>query len=521
MSSWQLAFVRDPERWGPEPAEGVLGVRDLKAAVDRTGLRPGDPVFVRPDFRVDPDLLDFVLSQQFRKLERSTKVNYSTDIRLLLDWLWRRGLAWWQATEIDLDAYREFRCSSPLNPSRIGGSKWDREAAAFTLLYKWAKVDPLPIDAGRREHRAANARQRNVQWLTPRTWRLWQDLGLRGLRVDGSRRHGWDGRTELRNTAFVQLQLGSGLRRQEGSGLLTFELPDKKLGRGLYLHGTVPWALTRSKATRVFYSRVDALQQVTAYRESERAWAVHQAQRKGRYDALPIRLVTGVTRGSKPVVKWVDRDGRAGQHELAALDYRERQWLYTEGPEGPEPLWLWLTEEGMPMLPDRWNAMFRQANLRCEEALLTAQERKTPQHLRTAEARGRVPYATPRMTRHSFALHMLVVLNDLVDRKYGLSPAERRDFALLYGDPWWLVKELLGHVDVETTRTHYLSPVQHLRLESILAFDDPNLEPDTAGEGMGEARVTSLFARLAKETSGVQDLDVLMDRYPMSVEVSA
>ncbi len=246
MSGWRLVFVRDPERWGPEPERGVLGIQDLKAAVERVGLRPGDPVFVRPDFRVDPDLLDFVLSQSFRRLARSTRRNYATDIRLLLEWLWSRGLAWWQATEEDLDAYREFRCSSPLNPSRIGGDKWDREAAAFTLLYKWAKADPLPIDAGRREHRAANARQRNVQWLMPRTWRLWQDLGLRGLQVDGSRLHGWDGRTELRNTAFVQLQLSSGLRRQEGSGLLTFELPDQKLGRGC----AWPMSAPRSAAAR-------------------------------------------------------------------------------------------------------------------------------------------------------------------------------------------------------------------------------------------------------------------------------
>ncbi|MGC0417886.1 hypothetical protein ABIA38_003402 [Embleya sp. AB8] len=74
----------------------------------------------------------------------------------------RGSLAWWQATEQDLAAYREFRCSSPLNPKRIGGAKQNREAAAFTLLYRWGKVDPLPIDAGRREDRAANARQRNV-----------------------------------------------------------------------------------------------------------------------------------------------------------------------------------------------------------------------------------------------------------------------------------------------------------------------------------------------------------------------
>ncbi|WP_326615316.1 site-specific integrase (plasmid) [Streptomyces scopuliridis] len=516
MAGWQVVFVRDWHEWGQSPEEGVLGIRDLKSAVGGIGLRPGDPVFLRPDCKVDPDLLDFVLSPEFCRLARSTREDYATDIRLLLDWLWDRGAAWWQADEKDLAAYREWRCDSPLNPARIGGAKWDREAAALTKLFTWGKVRPLPVDTGRRSDRAADARRRNVRWLTPRTWRWWMDLGLRGLRMDGSPRPGWDGRTELRNTAFVQLQLSSGLRRQEGGGLLTLELPTQKLGRGLYAHGTVPWALTRSKKTRVFYARADALQQVTAYRETERAWAVQQAQRKGRYDNLPgTWLVTDVTRGLKPKVAWVDGDGTVGRADLGGLNWRERQRLFTEGPDGPEPLWLWLTEEGLPMLPDRWNTVFRLANLRCEEELLTARERETPRHLRTAEARGRVPWAIPHGTRHSFALFMLIVLNDLVERKYGLTPDQRRDFTNLFGDPWWLVAELLGHSDVETTKEHYLSPVRHMRLESILAFDDEDEAAPGSGASGVESRVTGLFARLARETSGIQDLDTLMDPHPM------
>lgn len=31
MDEWWLVFVPDPERWGPLPEEGVLGVRDLPA----------------------------------------------------------------------------------------------------------------------------------------------------------------------------------------------------------------------------------------------------------------------------------------------------------------------------------------------------------------------------------------------------------------------------------------------------------------------------------------------------------
>jgi hypothetical protein len=162
------------------------------------------------------------------------------------------------------------------------------------------------------------------------------------------------------------------------------------------------------------------------------------------------------------------------------------------------------------MLPDRWNTVFRQANQRCEQALLPPEERETPRLLRVAEIRGKVPYATPHSMRHSMALYMLILLNELMDKKYGLTAVDRRDFAQLYGDPWWLVKTLLGHRDVETTKEHYLRPVLHLQLESILAFDTE----DEHGEMDERKDLNGLFARLARETSGIQDIERLVEARP-------
>lgn len=156
--------------------------------------------------------------------------------------------------------------------------------------------------------------------------------------------------------------------------------------------------------------------------------------------------------------------------------------------------------------------MFWQANQRCEEALLTPEEREIPRPLRSAAVRGKVPYATTHAARHSMALYMLIVLNEIMDKKYGLTAADRRDFAQLYGDPWWLVKTLLGHRDVETTKEHYLSPVMHLQLESILAFDTE----DEHGETDGTNDLNGLFAQLARETSGIQDIELLVDALPVS-----
>lgn len=506
MNEWHVEWVPDPERWGPLPTGGVLGVRDVPGAVARIGLKPGDPVYIRPDGMVDTELLDFVRSKEFRNLERESKRNYATDIRILLEFLSSRGVSWQKATEQDLADFRDWRCRAPENPQRIGGTKWNREAAAFTKLFKWGNVHPLPVDVSRREDRAADSVTARVSWLTPRTWGLWSDVGLRGHTRAGVAAPGWESRTEIRNTSFVQLLLSSGLRRQEGGSLLTFELPTQHLRHGRYLHGRIAGAVTRSKNTRTFYASMDSVGQVEAYVQSERAWAVQRAQEQGAYERLPVmRLVTKVTRGLKPKVEWVDADGVVGGHDLNLLDWRERQWLFLDGPDGPEPAWLWLTEQGLPMLPDRWNGVFRSANLRCEEMLLTEEERKIERKFRLAEVRGKTPYATPHSARHSMALFMLILLNELFESRYGLTKKDRRDFAQLFGDPWWLVKTILGHVDVETTKRHYLAPVSHLHLESILAA------AETTDTGQDVEDVDGVFSRLARETVGIQDIDTLLE----------
>jgi site-specific recombinase XerD len=464
------------------------------------GLQPGDPVFLSPEFRVDGDLLDFVRASEFRKLEQESKRNYATDYRLLLEYLSSRGVHWREATRQHLRDYRTWRCDAPENPQRIGGSKWNREAAAFTLLYKWAKVSPLPVDIGKREDRAPDAGKDRVSWLTPRTWRLWMDIGLRGHGRDGLPSAEWAGRTEYRNTAFVGLLLSSGLRRQEGGGLLTFEVPRQLLQRGRYCHGQVPAALTRAKNNRTYYASVESVRDVETYERSERAWAVQRAQQEGRYERLPVmRVITKVSRGLKPRVHWVDRDGVEGEQALALLTWQERQWLFIDGPEGPEPAWLWLTERGLPMDPHSWNAVFRSANVRCEVVLRPAEGPLWDIH------RPYAPYATPHSGRHSMALYMLVVLNELMEARFGLSPAERRDFALLFGDPWFLVQTLLGHADVELTKRIYLAPVTHLRLSSILACLDDEEPSKQPGD------LDGVFARIARETSGIQDLDLRLD----------
>ncbi|MCX4757843.1 site-specific integrase [Kitasatospora purpeofusca] len=474
------------------------------------GMRVGDAVFVGPDYRVDPLLCRFGQSSAFRGYEQETKRNYATDISLLLAFLSRRGRHWTDAREKDLNDFRSWRLDAPANPDRVGNSKSNRELAAFAALYKWAKrekyVPASPVTmrqvsdlhGGTKEvpDGLRKAAPSDMHWLTPRTWRLWMDIGLRGHTRAGVVEPGWLGRVEDRNTAFVRLLVSSGLRRQEGGSLLTFEVPGTRLGGSRYCRGRVSGAVTRSKASRTFYCSTEAVRDIESYVESSRAWAVRKAQVKGRYDKLTdMRLVTEVTRGPKRKVRWTARDGVVFEQLLDSLTWRERATLFTEGPDGPEPLWLWLNEAGLPFQPHSWDAVFRTANQRCRAAL------EPPAELRADPHKVYSPYATVHGARHSMALFMLVVLNSLMDQRFGLSPSERRDFALLYGDPWHLVQGLLGHATRQVTVDTYLAPVRHLQLQSLLAEVEEPLSaplPD----------LDDLFARVAREADGIQDIDV-------------
>ena len=72
------------------------------------------------------------------------------------------------------------------------------------------------------------------------------------------------------------------------------------------------------------------------------------------------------------------------------------------------------------------------------------------------------------MLRHSFALRMLLTLMHAFDRRMGLSAEDRREYRLLFGDPWVLVQTLLGHSSPETTRNIYLEPVSGLHVDLFL-----------------------------------------------------
>lgn len=504
VSGWRVYWV---------PAERFVGSKRLPEACDweglqdremRSGVRAGSPILLSPECGVDGRLARFMVRSSFSRLSQETKRNYITDYCVFFDFLRRREKDWNEATSDDLWDFEDWRLRALENPRRVSGARWNRGLAALGRLYSWAvknghvPVNPIETREAVGRHgqtvdvpaaRAKDAKSSDVRWLTPRMFRRWVDVGLRGFSADGLPDSGWGGRLADRNAAFAGLLFSSGLRLTEAASLLTVEVPLQGNQARRYHTGRLAAAVTKSKRARTFYVPTAIVGEIEAYCESSRAAAIRQAQRKGRYDSLPtMRLVTSISGHRVTVLHWRDQNGVIGQTALARASVEERAMLFTEGPEGPEPLWLWVNESGMPLRSGSWEGVFRAATERCGKIL--------------SGAGGEAPFCTPHMCRHSFALHMLVALHHAMDARFGLTPQERRDFRLLYGDPWRMVQDLLGHADVETTRRTYLAPVSDLRLDSLLS--SPPSGEDLGTPGVDD--VSRILGRLAAESGLIQDL---------------
>lgn len=169
---------------------------------------------------MDEVLSRYLCRSSFARLAPETKRNYTDDYCLFFDFLWGRGKNWSGATADDLWDFEDWRTRSLRNPRRVGGARWNRGLTALAWLYEWAvrhehvRTSPVVMrsvpgrNGGSIQVPAAsskNARASEVRWLTPRAFRRWVEVGLRGFGDDGAPSPRWAGRMADRNGAFADL----------------------------------------------------------------------------------------------------------------------------------------------------------------------------------------------------------------------------------------------------------------------------------------------------------------------------
>lgn len=255
---------------------------------------------------------------------------------------------------------------------------------------------------------------------------------LPGGRPDSS----WRGLHDERNCLFADLLIFTGMRLGEAASLLVAELPGIRSSAGRVPAMSLAAAVTKRSRARAVFPPLRLVRALHRYESIERGELVERMRAMGRYRAGDDTVL--VRRAGLRSVSLAD--GRAvGVGKLDPLTRRHLIRIDGSG-ELTGPLMLWLGDDGLPLQPAAWQAVFARANDRCARFGLEVR-------------------ATPHMLRHSFAVHMLGLLlrqtvAALGEAHTGGSLTSAQAKRLLVGNPMRKLQLLLGHRNEATVYTY-------------------------------------------------------------------
>ncbi|OBI78313.1 hypothetical protein A5664_18025 [Mycolicibacterium fortuitum] len=450
--------------------------------LDHAEVAVGTPYLLSPAFEYDTELNSFFRSSVMLHRPENSLAAYARDMAAFFTFLWvaRDRKSWRAALEADHLAYKSWRTKE----LHCSGSTWGREVATVNVFYKWAlqegicPANPIPQRAARLRPRGRlgsaasevsvpatgphHARREKIQWLPPKSYREWRDIGIRGYGLDGLPDAGFRGRWIGRNAAFCDLMVRTGLRRAEQNSLTVFDLPRDPLpsNRG-YQRFWLPASIAKWGSARWIYVPVGTVRELSVYRELDRKDIVESARARGIYRRIRSPLV--IQDPSRPEIILTSGLGAGKRVQLEHMSASERQRVFIDTNDGLEPAAFWLSEEGMPLAAGTWTGIFATASDRCE-------------------AKGSEVRCHPHMLRHSFAVVTLEQLQRGHLRELsGMSPAQRTHYTQVFGDPLDWVRRRLGHASVATTQA-YLHCLAELEMETRMelvpdSWADPRDSP--------------------------------------------
>ncbi|MFJ2202834.1 site-specific integrase [Streptomyces violaceusniger] len=462
------------------------------------GHRPlipeGMPVLVDDDLRFEegPAALrpTAVVNRWLRELPASgvpapsSWENYARAVKEWMEFLAEHGVEVFdsrQRLKAGLSRYAEHRAAGSLK-ARFAATTWGQHMSILSLFYRWAinegyaTAEPFTYRAARalfagtgREVKVNLAVRRTpkphvtIKYLEPDFTELFRN-GLRGLAPDGSQDTGFHGREMTRNAAVGDLALATGLRLQEFTYLLPWEIPPlPPEPTAVPIPFPVPAGITKGKKFRTTWTSYEALTGVHAYLELDRAaTAGGSGWRPPRRWGEPLMVTEPDARGG--LINGVRRS-------WASLAPTERRRLVA--PDGGSCL-LALKNGGGPFTA--WATVFE----------------RTSDRIR-ARFEPRFPHVWPHRCRHTFSMR---TLEYLVTGHYRQAAKLVRDtdtdaalvFYLTKADPLLVLRDLLGHSTVLTTEK-YLR-----RLDTTRIYRD-------AYEGAGAAAGLTDDARAEREAA--------------------
>lgn len=426
-------------------------------AIDHYAVQIEQPIILHSDWTLDDTLTGFADRIAATLTSRETWRTYAIEAEVFARFLMaRHGRRLADLREADLWEYRNRRLYGPLS-ERLSPNSWNKVAAVILRMLRHLKIHFSEVTW--RSYCGTREADDQVKMVSLENYVTFRETGM------------MSGRNNLRNGAFSEMLVTTGIRCNEGSHILRQEIPKIGLFQDdITRIWSIPATVTNwEKGRDTFISKRVIKNFINPYIYEERS---HVAA-KIISERFPLKSYSPRTltmsnnsiffQLRRPgIAEVIAGDARKIEMPLANFTLRERERLIEVRPIGQPNRFkvvdfgsLWISEIGTCVSNSAWRSAFSAALAR------SGLEEQVGVDI------------TPHVLRHTFAVYMLsFMLKGLVELRIARGHLNSRGeiYDALIGDPLQVLQELLGHRSIKTTFKYLRFSRKHSRMIS-LAFE--------------------------------------------------